>query len=435
MGSVALARAAAPSLGASNTTPNSIQQIALRVPCYCGYSLQEGDSDKLGKWAGVVKGGAGDWVRQLQNDLIEFGVQKNGLIIEKKIPQPDKTVKNKKTGKSEKIKQPDQIEWQRAALTASGVFDEATSAALKLFQWHAKKVTLRQLGDNQVSVGITYSGNVDGVMSDEVCSEMKVWREKGYKLVKPALKEACIKVDADRFRQLYEANPRPNILIFEKLSNDKFLNLKGLLEKIRDDAEIKDIRWASYMFATILHECRSASNGWKCTWAPIAETPDKNGKYHGGAYGDPEDVVDKKGQHLDVTGKPTKDATKYIKRSYYGRGFVQLTHQENYRKFSDLLEMGSDLHVSPEKVLDSTVSYRIMSLGMREGKFRGGHKLSDYVSNESANYVSARAIINADQSRIEDSAPTLNGRKLSNGQIVGHYADVFEWIFYNSLVS
>jgi|JI10StandDraft_1071094.scaffolds.fasta_scaffold2283689_1 hypothetical protein len=76
-----------------------------------------------------------------------------------------------------------------------------------------------------------------------------------------------------------------------------------------------------------------------------------------------------------------------------------------------------------------------MSLGMREGKFRGGHKLADYISNESANYVSARAIINADQSRVEDSAPTLNGRKLSNGQIVGHYADVFEWIFYNSLVS
>lgn len=96
MGSVELARVAAPSLGASNTIPNSIQQIALRVPCYCGYRLQEGDSDKLGKWAGVVKGGAGDWVRQLQTDLIEFGVQKNGLIIEKKIPQPDKTVKNKK---------------------------------------------------------------------------------------------------------------------------------------------------------------------------------------------------------------------------------------------------------------------------------------------------------------------------------------------------
>lgn len=189
------------------------------------------------------------------------------------------------------------------------------------------------------------------------------------------------------------------------------------------------------MFATLLHECRSAANGWRCTWAPIAETPDRNGKYHGGAYGDPEDVVDKKGQHLDATGTPTKDASKYIKRQYFGRGFVQLTHQENYRKFSDLLGMGSALHLSPEKVLDSDVSYRIMSLGMRDGKFRGGHKLADYISNDSANYVGARAIINADQARVEDSAPTLNGRRLSNGQIVAHYADVFEWIFYNSLVS
>lgn len=90
MGSVELARVAAPSLGASNTIPNSIQQIALRVPCYCGYRLQEGDSDKLGKWAGVVKGGAGDWVRQLQTDLIEFGVQKTGSLLRRKFLNPIK---------------------------------------------------------------------------------------------------------------------------------------------------------------------------------------------------------------------------------------------------------------------------------------------------------------------------------------------------------
>jgi peptidoglycan hydrolase-like protein with peptidoglycan-binding domain len=208
MGATELARVTSPNLGVSNTIPNSIQQVSLRMPCYCGYKLREGDSDKAGKWAGEARGGSGDWVRQLQSDLIDFGIYKNGLIVEKKIPQPDKIVKNKKTGKTEKIKQPDQVEWQRVTLVANGVFDEVTTAALKLFQWHAGKIVLRQLADNQVSVGITYSGNVDGVMSDEVCSEMKVWREKNYKIVRPALKEAHIKVDAEKFRQLYESNPR-----------------------------------------------------------------------------------------------------------------------------------------------------------------------------------------------------------------------------------
>lgn len=425
---------AATNIGSSNAIPNSVQQLSVNVPCYCGYPLQEGDDDKKSIWGGEAKGGAGNWVSRLQSDLIAFGIVKNGILIEKKIPQLSKTKKNKKTGKIEKIAQPPLREWQKATLLATGVFDEATTSALKLFQWHAKKFPLRQMGTLQECVDVTYAGNVDGVMSESLCAEIKIWKNKKYQIVLPELKSRQIKVDANKFRELYESNPRPGILTFEKLPNDRFLSLKGLLDKVAADVDLKNIRWAAYMFATLLHECRSAANQWKCTWTPVAETSDKDGKYNGGKYGDLEWVVDGKKRKLDAAGAVTSDPSKAIKRQYYGRGFVQLTHQDNYRKFGDLLGIGVELQVHPDKVLEGDVAYKIMSIGMRDGKFRGTHKLSDYLSNSASEYVGAREIINGDKTKIEPSSPSVGNKKLSNGQLIAHYADIFEWIFYNSLI-
>jgi putative chitinase len=434
MPAAVIAKTEAGIVGGSNTIPNSIQGVSIRVPCYCGYALQEGDSDKEKKWGGVVTAQAGDWVARLQADLIGFGIERYGLVVEKKIPQPSKTVKNRKTGKSESVPQPPLVEWQKAKLGINGVFDEATTAALKLFQWHAKKVGIRRSESAKSCVDISYFGPVDGIMSEAVCAEMKVWRSRGFKIIRPQLDGVTIKVDQTKFRALYESNPRKGVLIFEALPDTFFKNLCAVLNNIASDSEIQDICWASYMLATLLHECRSAANKWKCTWAPVPETPDRDGKYHGGSYGNPEFVVNRSGKKIDETGAVVKNESQASKRQYFGRGFVQLTHQDNYRKFSELLGLGVDLQFNPEKVLEADVAYKIMSIGMRGGNFIGGQSLSKHIGPSKVDYLSARKIINTDGSRVEASAPTLAGKKLSNGGIVSHYADIFEWIIFNSFV-
>ena len=59
--------------------------------------------------------------------------------------------------------------------------------------------------------------------------------------------------------------------------------------------------------------------------------------------------------------------------TYYGRGFVQLTWKENYRKASDLLGLigGRDLVAHAEMALDSLIATRMMFGGMGEGWFTG----------------------------------------------------------------
>lgn len=76
---------------------------------------------------------------------------------------------------------------------------------------------------------------------------------------------------------------------------------------------------------------------------------------------------------------------------YYGRGLVQLTWAENYRKAGK--RYGLDLENSPELALNPEVSINVMFDGMTEGWFTG-HKLSDWVDNDPPSYVGARRIIN-----------------------------------------
>ena len=76
---------------------------------------------------------------------------------------------------------------------------------------------------------------------------------------------------------------------------------------------------------------------------------------------------------------------------YYGRGYVQLTWYENYDKAGRLLKL--DLLRQPELALQADVAAKIMREGMLDGWFTG-KKLGDYVGLRTADYVSARRVIN-----------------------------------------
>ncbi len=84
---------------------------------------------------------------------------------------------------------------------------------------------------------------------------------------------------------------------------------------------------------------------------------------------------------------------------WYGRGDVQLTWEENYKKAG--AELGIDLTTDPNKALDPAVSVQVLYNGMAKGWFTG-KKLSDYITKQTnqtyaltlAEFKNARRIVN-----------------------------------------
>lgn len=81
----------------------------------------------------------------------------------------------------------------------------------------------------------------------------------------------------------------------------------------------------------------------------------------------------------------------YWDTGYYGRGFVQLTHQDNYSKMSDLV--GVDLVKYPEKALEPTNAAKILVAGMMAGSFTR-RPLDEFINNNTTDYYNARKVVN-----------------------------------------
>jgi Predicted chitinase len=76
---------------------------------------------------------------------------------------------------------------------------------------------------------------------------------------------------------------------------------------------------------------------------------------------------------------------------YYGRGYVQLTWFDNYKKASD--KLGFNFLDNPDMVMKKEYAIKILLTGMKEGWFTGKN-LSDYIYQSKKDYVNARRIIN-----------------------------------------
>lgn len=158
-------------------------------------------------------------------------------------------------------------------------------------------------------------------------------------------------IDKEKFLFLYQGN-------YGTLEQAKFDGLSNLIDFINADPNVTNISWISYMLATTKHETAN-------TWLPIAEY----GKGKGKSYGIP-----------DKSGK-----------TFYGRGFVQLTWADNYKALGKAL--GVDLYANPDLAMDPHTAYSIMSYGMRRGAFTGVG-LSKYINETKCDYLNARRIIN-----------------------------------------
>ena len=166
--------------------------------------------------------------------------------------------------------------------------------------------------------------------------------------------------------------------LFGRMSQSQVEGLNSLLDVVGGCL----INEAAYMLATAYHETAH-------TMQPIEEY----GKGRGRDYG----------KRLKMSRKPYS-ATLPL---YYGRGYVQLTWYENYEKAGK--KVGVDLLNEPGWALSAPIAAKIMREGMIEGWFTG-KKLGEYVGLRTADYVSARRIING----------------MDKAQFIAGYAVVFE---------
>lgn len=166
-----------------------------------------------------------------------------------------------------------------------------------------------------------------------------------------------MKFDRKKFFDSYKAQ------FATKLKQGQVDGLEQLLGFIENDPDLTDIRWVAYMLATIKHECADR-------WQPIEEFA--SGKQYEG--------------RADLGNIQPGDGP-----LYKGRGYVQITGRANYRKFARLLDI--DFVGSPKHTLNPAMSYKIMSLGMRNGLFTG-RDLGDYIHQDVCDYRNARRIIN-----------------------------------------
>ncbi|HMW39286.1 MAG: hypothetical protein K1X68_13600 [Saprospiraceae bacterium] len=142
-----------------------------------------------------------------------------------------------------------------------------------------------------------------------------------------------------------------------QLSNTQLINASLIIMKFQKYGD-EDLRKLNYILATAYHESK---------FYPISE----------------------------LRASPGTDTYKrqsaYWDSGFYGRGFVQLTFEDNYRKFAKIL--GLDLVANPDLALEANVSAFILVYGMMNGVFTG-RKLSDYIQYQKVDYVGARKVVN-----------------------------------------
>lgn len=178
---------------------------------------------------------------------------------------------------------------------------------------------------------------------------------------------------------------RATKMLGEKLEQSEVDGLNRVLEACEKASF--PISWTAYCLATAFHETAG-------TMQPIAE-------YGGNAY---------KTRLYDVTGIKPERAKRHGNTApgdgvkYAGRGYVQLTWKNNYKRAGEAL--GIDLVESPGLALQPDIAAMIMTRGMKEGWFTG-RDLDDYLPMHGpagdTEFQRARKIINGTD-RAEDIA-------------------------------
>jgi hypothetical protein len=170
-----------------------------------------------------------------------------------------------------------------------------------------------------------------------------------------------------------------------QLTNDMRVAIGGLFDTWEAEGDTDPKR-----LAFILATARRESMG---TWQPVREAPKCK-----------EDEACRE----RVIGRLLADrAAKYNRalrpnyaqpalngRRYYGRGYIQLTFESNYKHADRRLGNGTTLHDNPDRAMELATAQLILVRGMLAGWF-GSHKpLSYYLDNNREDWIHARDNVN-----------------------------------------
>jgi len=162
-----------------------------------------------------------------------------------------------------------------------------------------------------------------------------------------------------------------------KLLQERVDGLTHLLDQWETRHSGEDIRRLAYALATAYHE-----TGF--TMQPVTE---QGGVRYLTYMYDPKSPNPKRAALASANGNiHPGDGVKYC-----GRGYVQLTWANNYRRIGDLI--GIDLLAHPERALEPEIAARILFEGMIGGWFSGAG-LGRYFNDKASDWKNARRIIN-----------------------------------------
>ena len=156
-----------------------------------------------------------------------------------------------------------------------------------------------------------------------------------------------------------------------RLDQSQVDGINFLVESMEDDPAMSLMQFKGYALATAWHETNR-------TMQPIRE-------YGSDAYLDKYDT----GELAAALGNTPEDDDDGI--LYCGRGYVQITGADNYRRFGKILNL--PLLEQPDLALKPEVAYQILSIGMTAGIFTG-KRLSQYFGMGIENPIGARRVVN-----------------------------------------
>jgi len=191
------------------------------------------------------------------------------------------------------------------------------------------------------------------------------------------LKASLCKIDEFYFFENYIKE-----FSLKKLNESKRISIikifNGISEYYYNAKRCCNLKHIAYMLATIKHETANTFN-------PISEYGGK--KYFEAMY----DPVLGKNESRRKMAKTNGNVKKGDGVKYKGRGFVQLTWYNNYKKMQD--KFGVNLTNFPDKALEHNLAIKILIYGSEEGIFTG-RKLNNYLNDKKTDYYNARRVIN-----------------------------------------
>jgi putative chitinase len=200
-------------------------------------------------------------------------------------------------------------------------------------------------------------------------------------------------------RTVFFNSVRPS-LFGGSMSQQQVDGMNFKIDQWRDVMYSRDPRHAAYCLATSYHETGAmmvpVREGFCKSDAEAREYVRKNGY----AYATPD----------PVTGQV-----------YYGRGDIQTTWADNYKKAGQATGRGDDLYLFPENMLEPKISADCLFHGMKEGWYRKSsdgrpQTLIRYFSDNVDDPYGAREIVNGDKSKV----PSWSGG-VSIGNLIKSY--------------